>query len=142
MEVSDALTDLHGAIASADLAAAAAAFAAPAAPFAAPASHVAQPRTLVLAPDVLDALSTAALDLVRARPTIAELRAGLVARLRRLATIERTAGALAIDAIDRVIDDLVAARRLAREGDRVSLANADDGDSAAEDRAAAFTRLE
>jgi len=83
---------------------------------------------LLLAPDVRDALEAAALAAVAAHHDAEPASSGLPASalrgifrsaLRRLATI-RTDDAPAVDAgIAAVIDDLVARRRLARDGDRL-----------------------
>ncbi|MBI3751346.1 MAG: selenocysteine-specific translation elongation factor [Chloroflexi bacterium] len=129
----DALTELHGAIGTDRLDALAAALGS---------SSGTRPRWLRLAADIAASLSAAAVELAARRPSIAELRPELMARLRRQATIERSWSAMATEAIDRVIADLVAAGRLARDGDRVGVPLAEAASAAVGDaRAAALARL-
>ncbi|HYK94903.1 MAG TPA: selenocysteine-specific translation elongation factor [Candidatus Dormibacteraeota bacterium] len=83
-------------------------------------------RELRVAPDVRAALEASALELVaahhRGAPMSAGLplpraRAGLLKRLRSLATIERRDAAAAEAAVTSLVDELVASGRLARDGD-------------------------
>ena len=56
--------------------------------------------------DIEAALSTAAVELAERDPTLAEVRSALLARLRRLATIERGSATLPSAAIDQLLDAL------------------------------------
>jgi selenocysteine-specific elongation factor len=125
-----ARTDLHGALAS-DPAAGGAG------------------RSLALAGDLEAALHDAALEAVASHHRDAPLSAGLplpraratlLRRLRSLATIERSDAHLAIAAVAAVLDDLVAAGRLARDGEALR----DPGRAAARppELVAAMDRLE
>ena len=125
----EALVDVHGAISSERAAAVAAALGA----------DGPRPRGTHPAADVAASLADAALELVALEPSLAALRVGLLGRLRRLVTIEPGMTALAAEAIDQVIADLVAAGRLARDGDRVGLPGTA---GAAGARDAALARLE
>ncbi len=119
----DAVVALHGAVSSERVAAAAAASLAR--------SGGAYPTVgpgLVLAPDVRDALEIAAIDAVvlhhrdhalESGLALGSLRPGLRTALRRLVAIRHEDAATADAAIAVVIDDLVARRRLARDGDRL-----------------------
>jgi selenocysteine-specific elongation factor len=118
----DALVGLHGAVASTRVDALEASLAIHGA---AAEGHT---SGMVLAPDVRDALEGAALEAVAAfhrdRPLesglpVASARPGLRAALGRLATVRREDAEAAVAAINGMIDDLVARRRLAREGDRL-----------------------
>jgi len=113
--VAAGLTDLHGALAS---------------------------TSLVLAEDVSSALTAAALELAAAGPTLAEIRSALLRTLRRLATIERSATALATEAVDRIVANLLASGEIVRDGDRVPLATSDVGAAELDARSAALERLE
>ena len=139
----DALVGLHGALPSDRMVAVTVSLARP--------SAAVPPRRhgLVLAPDVRDALDAAAVEAVagfhRDHPIesglgIASLRPTLRASLRRLATIRRDDAADADATIDAAIDDLVARRRLARDGDRLRDPARDAGPPAA--LVAAMGRLE
>jgi selenocysteine-specific elongation factor len=118
----DALVGLHGAV-PADRVTAVAASLARAGAGASAAAH-----GLVLAPDIRDALESAALDAVarahRDQPLesglpLATLRQVLRRAIRRLAAIRREDTEPADAAIGAVVDDLVARHRLARDGDRL-----------------------
>jgi selenocysteine-specific elongation factor len=83
---------------------------------------------VLLAPDIVAALEAVAATAVAGHHTaapsspglpLAELRPALLRELRRLATVDRSAEIAALGAVDRVVADLVARGRLAREGDRV-----------------------
>ncbi|HXI45277.1 MAG TPA: SelB C-terminal domain-containing protein, partial [Candidatus Acidoferrales bacterium] len=74
--------------------------------------------TLVLAPDVHDALVATATEVVGAERPAPEVRAALLRELRRRATIARAAMPAAGAAIDDLLDEVVAAGNLAREGHR------------------------
>jgi selenocysteine-specific elongation factor len=118
----DAVTGLHGVVSSARTQAVAASLARP--------GTEARPAApgLVLAPDVVEALESASIDLVGrfhvAQPTasglsLAAIRPALRTNLRRLASVRREDAAAVDEAIDAVLDNLVARRRLGREGDRL-----------------------
>ncbi|HYL40496.1 MAG TPA: SelB C-terminal domain-containing protein, partial [Candidatus Binatus sp.] len=97
-----------------------------------------------LADDVATALERLALDRIDRGGSeglsVSELRAGLDRELRRLVTVERSAGATARAATDGLIAGLVAAGRLDRTGDRLVMPErrADLDDAAA----GAMVRLE
>jgi selenocysteine-specific elongation factor len=89
---------------------------------------LAGPSRLALAPDVEEALASAAIEAVAAHHGAAPLSAGLplararaavLRRLRSLATIERGHAQLATSAVAAVLDDLVTQGRLARSGETV-----------------------
>jgi selenocysteine-specific elongation factor len=137
-----ALLDLHGAIDAGRLDAAAAAFVRREGSATSIAGR-AQARPLVLAPDVLSALEADSTALAAPGPTLAELRATLGLRLRRLATIDRASAPLAVAAVAAVIEELVADGRLDRDGDRIRVAEPGErADAAADARAAALARLQ
>ncbi len=155
---SEALVGLHGAIEARRIAAAAAALAG----LAMRASVIGSPPTgggdpaapppgsgLLLAADVASALEGRAEALVVAHHEadaasaglpLQELRTGLGVALRRLATIDRSMSGDAARAIGRVIDNLIARDRFAREGDRVRDAHRSAGPPP--ELAAAMDRLE
>jgi selenocysteine-specific elongation factor len=136
----EAVVELHGAIRATELESFAAALPQP--------GNAPVPgRSLVLATDVTSELSTAALQIAGTGPTLAELRAELLARLRRLATIERADARAALDALDRLLGDLLEEGRLLRDGNRVrprdgTAAGQLGAERAAAERAAAGLRLE
>jgi selenocysteine-specific elongation factor len=139
----DALVGLHGALLGDRVAAVAASLARPG--FGPPSSR----HGLVLAPDVRTALEAAALDAVasfhrdhavESGLPVSALRSTLRTALGRLASIRREDSEAADAAIGRVTDDLVARRRLAREGDRFRDPARDAGPPPA--LAAAMDRLE
>jgi selenocysteine-specific elongation factor len=76
-------------------------------------------RDGTLAPDVREALAGIAVKRAADGVASAGLRAELLRELRRHATIERGATAVAGGAIDRLVAELVTAGQLARDGDRV-----------------------
>ena len=97
-------------------------------------------RGFALAADVSAALSDAAIAAVEANHREAPLSAGmplpraraaLMRRLRSLATVERRDADAASSAISRLIDGLVAAGRIAREGDALRDPARSDGRPAA-----------
>ena len=84
------------------------------------AAEPADGRDLVLAPDVIATLEAEVAEAVTPAPaSIADVRAATVRALRRLVAVDRDAAGAAAAAVDRVIDDLVARDRLARDGDRL-----------------------
>ena len=106
-------------------------------------------REMAVAPDVRAALEAEAVDAVAAHHRLAPVSAGLplpraraalLRRLRSLATIERRYLPLATARIDGLIDELVAAGRLARFGD--ALRDPAVADERPADLAAAMERLE
>jgi selenocysteine-specific elongation factor len=104
---------------------------------------------MLLAADIVSALEQRAEALVAAHHVtdtassgipLQELRAALALALRRLATIDRSMFADASNAIDGVLDGLIARGRIAREGDRVRDLHRDAGPTPA--LSAAMERLE
>ena len=140
----DALVGLHGAVARDRVGAAVASLAGPG-------SEVPErvSQSLILAPDVGAALESAALGVVAAfhleHPVesgmpLASLRPALRAALRRHVSIRREFAAAADAAIATIVDDLVARRKLARDGDR--LHDPARGEGPSRDLAAAMDRLD
>jgi len=140
----DALVGLHGAVARDRVGAAVASLAGPG-------SEVPErvSQSLILAPDVGAALESAALGVVAAfhleHPVesgmpLASLRPALRAALRRHVSIRRESAAAADTAIATIVDDLVARRKLARDGDR--LHDPARGQGPSRDLATAMDRLE
>jgi selenocysteine-specific elongation factor len=100
----------------------------------------AQRHGLVLATDVVAALESAALGLVKPSLPLGELRSALARALRRLVSVDRSGADAAGRAIDLVVDDLVARGRLVREGERVR--DSASGPAISPELAAAMARLE
>ena len=118
----DSVVGLHGVVGSARIAAAAASLARPGAET--------RPAALglVLAPDIVEALESATIDVVarfhlehpmESGVPLATVRPALRVVVRRLASVLREDASSVDAAIDAVLGDLVARRRLGRDGDRL-----------------------
>jgi selenocysteine-specific elongation factor len=133
-----AMLDLHGTLSSDRVVAVSAALASGPATPPPPGSS-----SLALAPDVAAAMADAAREVATSAPSMAQLRATLITRLRRLVSVDRAMAAPAADAVDRVITELVEGGELEGDGDAIRPARPGRArDSAANARAAALDRLE
>lgn len=145
----DALVGLHGAVPAGRIDAVAASLGPPRAGHESRQPESPATGSLVLSVDISDALERQAQRLVadhhRAVPDdpglpLADLRAALLIAMRRAVSVDRSMATEAAQAVDRVIVDLVARGRLARDGDRVR--DPAHAEGVGTDLAAAMNRLE